>query len=262
MNTKKLVIVFLSACSFLLIMSLVSAQGCADEGWKGFAKIGENKTVCLTCTTCDFINITTTNPDSEVFISNQEMEKDGATFCYTFLGEDINSVGTFQTDGYSQLDLPVGFCFDSTLSGKEVSSSAYIIVLIIISLSFLMLIWINIKFNSVEREKLWKNIVTEYFNFNNDKNKSNLAYALFYTLAYALLRMIFVVYYILFLVFIFIFNEFVIAFGINALAVLMPKILVITLRLFILIFIVFIAIFFNIIMDLIKEIEKTMRGIE
>lgn len=247
---------------FLLAFNFALAQGCADEGWKGFAKLHENKTICLTCPTCDYINLTATNPSGNIFLSDVSMQKNGATFCYTFLGENITQIGTFLVDGYSQLDIPLGLCFDATLSGNKASPSAYIIALLLIIFIFVCVIWINVKFNSKEREKLWRKMVTEYFSWSSNKNKNNLAYALLYTIAYALLRMIFVVYYLLGLIFIVIFTELVTAFSINTFTTLMPQVLNIALLGLIIIFVVFIAIFFEIIVNLMKDIELMLRGIE
>lgn len=250
--------------SFLLLLlfafSFVSAQGCSDQGWKGWAKLNENKTIAIACPTCDYINISSTNPEGQIFLFDQEMTKNGSTFFYEFTGEQINQIGVYQIDGYSQLDIPLGLCFDSTLSGNEPSAAAYIIAIILVVCFLIFTIWINIKFNSGEREKLWNKMVTEYFTFSSNKNKGNLAYALLYTLVYAILRMIFVVYYLVALVFIFIFTEMVIAFSINTFLVLMPQVLNIVLLGLILIFVVFMAIFLEIIFKLIKEVGEMMRG--
>ena len=258
-NKKNIMCVFFI---FLFTISFTSALGCAEEGWRGYAKVGENKTVCVTCPTCNYINITVTNPNSEIYLTNVAMEKDENTFCYVFLGEDIIDVGTFQIDGFSQLDIPLGLCFDATLSGKATSSAAYIIALIFVALSLTGVILLNIKFNSAERDKLRTRMVTEYFKFTSDRNKSNLAYAILYTFAYAILRMIFVIYYLIALIFIVIFTELVTAFSINTFSTLMPQVLNIALLGLILIFVVFIAIFFEIIMNLIKDIGDMLRGIE
>ena len=251
---------FSLALLFLFLFSFISAQGCSDQGWKGFAKLNENKTICVTCPTCDYINISSINPEGQIFLFDQEMLHNGSTFCYEFTGEQINQIGVYQIDGYSQLDIPLGLCFDSTLSGNEPSAAAYIIAIILVVCFLIFTIWINVKFNSEEREKLWHKIVTQYFTFTSDKNKSNLAYALLYTLAYAILRMIFVVYYLIALVFIFIFTEMVIAFSINTFLVLMPQVLNIVLLGLVIIFVVFMAIFLDIIFKLIKDVGLMMRG--
>ena len=104
--------------SLLLIMimsfSLVLGQGCADEGWKGYGEAGENKTVAITCPTCDYINFTAINSTQEIFLDNVQMIKSGSTFSYTFNGSDLIGVGIYQVDGYSDLNTPLSFCFDIT----------------------------------------------------------------------------------------------------------------------------------------------------
>lgn len=246
----------------LFVISLVSAQGCADEGWKGIGKFGDNKTICVTCTTCDYINFTLTDPVGNLSLINQEMSQDGSTFCYEFDGDGLQTIGTFQIDGYSQLDLPLGLCFDITTTGQRISVFAYIMSIFFIIFLMVGLIWLNIKFNAKEREKLYKKIVIEYFKFSSNNNKGNLAYAIMYLIAYGILRMIFVLYYFIIVLFIFIFTEMTMAFGINTFSVLMPQILRISLFGLIIIGVVFIAILWEVIRELLLDIEKMMRGIE
>lgn len=261
-NMKQVKITLFFAVLLLFTISLVSSQGCADEGWKGVGKFGDNKTVCVTCTTCDYINFTMTNPEGNLSIINQEMFQSGSTFCYEFDGDDLQSIGTFQIDGYSQLDLPLGLCFDITPTGQRISVFAYIMSIFFIIFLFVGLVWINIKFNAKEREKLYKKIVIEYFRFSSSKDKGNLAYSILYLIAYGVLRMIFVLYYFIIILFIFIFTEMIMAFGINTFSVLMPQILRISLFGLIIVGVVFIAILYEVIKSLLLDIEKMMRGIE
>lgn len=260
MRQVKLILTFLILSIF--VISFVSSQGCETSGWKGFGQYGENKTICVTCTTCNFINFSLTDPSGNVTINNEEMIKDGSTFCNEFGGNELEQLGTFQIDGYSQLDTPLGLCFDITLTGKENSIWAYIMSIVFVILLFIGLVWLNIKFNKKEREKLYRKIVIEYFKFDSTKNKGNMAYALFYLIAYGILRMIFVLYYLLIVLFIFIFTEMVTAFGINTFATLMPQILVISVIGFALVFVLFISMFLEIIRDLIKDIQDMFLGIQ
>ena len=258
---KKNVIILLLIITSISLISLVSAQGCDGSGWKGFAKLSEEKTVCVTCTTCDSINFTATNPDGNVFLLNQNMTQNVSTFCYTFSGGQNSILGTYQIDGYSQLDTPLGLCYDVTLSGKETTIGSHIIVLIFIILAFIGVVWLNIKFNSKEREVLYRKIITEYFKFNGNRTKSNLAYAIMYGIAYAILRMIFVVYYLLYLLFIVVLTEIVSAYGVVSLSTLMPQLLKISLIGLTIIGVVFLAILTEIVFTLIRNIQENLRGV-
>lgn len=259
---KKTVIIFLTIMFSIFLTSFISAQGCDGSGWKGYAKIHENKTICVTCPTCEGINFTATNADGNIFLVNEEMVQDVSTFCYEFTEAQNNLLGTYQIEGYSQLDTPLGLCYDVTLSGNEQFIAAHIIVLIFIILAFLGVIWINIKFNSKEREILYRKIITEYFKFNGNKNKSNLAYAVLYAVAYSMLRMIFIVYYLLFIVFLFVFTEIVESYSIVSLSSLMPQLINIFLLGLTVVFFVLIAILLEIVFTLIKDIGDNLRGIE
>ena len=244
MKSVKLIFVFLILSVFLI--SFVSSQGCDLAGWKGYGEVNENKTICLTCTTCNFINFSLINPTGNLILENNEMNKSGSTFCYDFDGSYLDELGTYQFDGYSQLEVPLGLCFDITLTGKALSIWAYIMSIVFVIILFIGLIWFNIKFDDKEREKLYNKIVIQYFKFDKNKrrNRGNLAYALFYLIAYGMLRMIFTFYYLLTVVFIFIFTEMVTAFGINTFSSLMPQILSISLIGLVFIGILSFAIFF------------------
>lgn len=243
-------------------INLVPAQGCDQAGWKGYGQLYENKTICVTCTTCDSINFSLTSPDGNIVISDAEMNKSGNTFCNEFDGQDLAVLGTFQIDGYSQLETPLGLCFDITLTGQESSIWAYIMSIVFVLLMLVGLIGLNIKFPAGEREKLYHKIVIEYFKFKSTAHGGNLGYALLYLIAYGMLRMIFVFYYLIILLFIFIFNEMVMAFGINTFAALMPQILVISFIGLSLIGIIFISMFLKIIRSLLEDVQNMLRGID
>ena len=247
---------------FLLVflVGFINAQGCADEGWKGYSKIHENKTITITCTTCSYINFTATNQDQEIFLSNVQMTKSGSTFSYIFLGTDLNSVGNYQLDGYSNLEMPLAVCFDVTMTGNESSLGTYAILLLITILSFAFLIWMNHKFNEVKRKQLYDRIVTGYSNTTSGKDK-NLGKVLLYILGYGLLKNLIVFYYLNILFFLIIFLELIEAFGITSLILLFTTILNIYLLSSIVIFMVMFFSFYELIMDLIRDVAKMQRGI-
>lgn len=262
MNTYKMkfnkffTILFLS----LFLITLVSSQGCADEGWKGYSKIHENKTITITCPTCDYINFSVNNVDGETFLNEASMNKSGNTFSYTFLGSDLNEVGTYWLDGYSNLDTPLGLCFDVTMSGKESSLGTYGILLLFATSLFFLLIWINIKFNADRRKQLYNKIVEGYFRNKNDDER-NLGTVILYTLAYGLLKNLFMFYYLIVVFFMFIITELVESFGISSLTLLFTTMLNIFLWGFILVFIYMIFSFYELIMVLLKDITDSYRGL-
>lgn len=261
MKSSKILFVFILA---IFLISFVDASdiGCANSGWQGYGKLNENKTIQITCPTCDFINISSTNPNGDIFLNNVGMSKDGVIFSYTFLGDNLNILGNYQIDGYSQLDEPLGLCFEVTLTGKSLSIGSYIISIIFILLLFVGVILLNIKFNEEEREKLYNKIVIQYFKFKTNDNKGNLAYAVLFTIAYAILKMIFVLYYLVILLFLFIFNELVTAYSINTFATLLPQIINIALYFLTVVGFVFIAILVEVLRRLMKQIGEMIRGVE
>ena len=254
---KFLSIIFILSMFLIGIVTAADSTsiGCDPSGWKGWGELHQNKTICVTCPTCDFINFTSVNPDGEVFLNNVEMVKDGSSFCYEYTGQQLNQLGTFQLDGYSQLDSPLGLCFDITITGKQLSVGSYIISIIFILLLFVGVVWLNRKFDSKELEKLYNKIVVEYFKFKDNKSKGNMAYALLFTLAYAILKMIFVLYYLVIVLFLFIFNELIMAYSINTFSSLMPQLLTIALYSLALVGFVFIAVLYEVIRKLVKQIS-------
>ena len=259
MNTKRY---FLVLFLFLFAISLASSQGCADEGWKGYSKIFENKTVTITCTTCDFINFTAVNSNQSIFLNDVSMVKSGSTFSYIFLGTDLNSVGNYQVDGYSNLDDPLAFCFDVTMTGNKPSIGTYIILILITGILFLFLIWINITFNKKRRNELYKTIVTAYFKNNVGHDKGNLGTARFYTFGYALLRNLLMFYYLIIIFFLFIVTELLESFGISSLTELFTTILWISLWGFIIPLIHMFLSFYELVRALMDDINKMYMGIE
>jgi len=256
MNTQKY---FSFIFIFLLIISLVAAQGCADEGWKGYSKIHDNNTITITCPTCTFINFSATQ-GGEMFLDNVQMTKSGSTFSYLFLGTDLDAVQTIQVDGYSNLDIPLSFCFDVTMTGNPSSLGTYAILIVIALLLFLLLVWINLKFDRKKIDQLYNKIVLRFFKYNLGQDKGNLGTAILYTIAYGLLRNLLMFYYLIIVFFMFILTELVESFGIDSLVILFTTLLNISLWGFILVFIVMTFSFYEIIMSLIKDVQDSFSG--
>lgn len=256
-NKIKVLSIFLA---FLFVIGFAVAQGCADEGWKGNAKIHENKTIAITCPTCTFINFTATN-NNGILLDDVSMIKSGSTFVYTFLGENLSSVETIQADGYSDLDIPISFCFDVTMNGNNPSIGAYIMLIIVTILFFLLLLWINFKFDRKRLDKLYNKIVLGYFKHNLGQDKGNLGNTILFTIAYGLLRNLLMFYYLIIVFFMFVMTELVESYGIDSFIILFTTILNVSLWGFILVFIVMFFSFYEIIMSLLKDVQDSFSGV-
>ena len=185
-NLKYLSFLFI----FLLSFNLVFAQGCADEGWMGYSKINENKTITITCPTCDYINFTAVDSNQDIFLDNVGMNKSGSTFSYVFLGTDLNKTGEYQISGYSNLDIPLGLCFDVTPTGDADSISYLFVNFILFLLLIGAIVGVAILNHSIDFEKWNNKIINKY----EDKNPVK---TLFTGLTYTFMRDSFFAYYLL-----------------------------------------------------------------
>lgn len=255
---------FFKYLSFFLIVifasSIIQAQGCADEGWKGNGKIHDNKTITITCTLCDFINFTAVNGNG-VLLDNVQMTKSGSTFTYVFLGDNLSAVETIQADGYSNLDTPLSFCFDVTMTGNDPSIGVYVMLIIVTILLFFLLLWINFKFDRKKIDQLYNKIVLGFFERNLGQDKGNLGMVILYTIAYGLLRNLLMFYYLIVVFFMFVMTELVESFGIDSLIILFTTLLNVFLWGFILVFIVMMFSFYEIIMGLLKDVQDSFSGV-
>ncbi len=261
MKNKEAIKYFSFALMFLFLISFTMAQGCADEGWKGNGKIHENKTVTITCPTCTFINFSATNTDQEVFLDNVAFTKSGSTFSYTFLGTDLDSVGIYWIDGYSNLDIPLGLCFDVTMTGNNSSFGTYAILILFATSLLAILVWINFKFDRKRIDQLYNKIVLGFFNHNLGQDKGNLGITILFTIAYGLLRNLLMFYYLIIVFFMFMMTELVESFGIDSLILLFTTLLNVFLWGFILVFIVMIFNFYEIVMSLLKDVRDSFSGV-
>lgn len=181
---------YFSFIFILLSISLVLAQGCADEGWMGYSKLNDNKTITITCPTCDYINFTAVDSNQEIFLDNVAMTKDGSVFSYIFSGDDLNKTGDYQISGYSNLDIPLGLCFDVTPTG-DADSMTYLFVNFILFLLLVgLIVGVAIINKTIDFEKWNNKIVSKY----EDKNPVKV---LFSGLFYTFMRDSFFAYYLL-----------------------------------------------------------------
>ena len=175
---------------FLLAFSFAASQGCADEGWKGYSKLNENKTITITCPTCTFINFTAVDSNQEIFLDNVEMVKSGSTFSYIFLGTDLNKTGDYYMDGYSNLEIPLGICFEVTPTGQAYSMTYLFVNFILFLLLVGSIVSIAIITKGIDFDKWNNKILSKY----EDKNPVKV---LFSGLTYTFMRDSFFSYYLL-----------------------------------------------------------------
>lgn len=125
----------------LFMLSLVTAIGCSDSGFVGDGKLGDNFTLIISCPTCDFINFTLTTPSKNVILNNVQMVQNGNNFEYLILGSNLTEVGTYYGNGGDN-NSPLGFCFDITKTGEELTqadSNIYIIMTVSMLFFFLFI---------------------------------------------------------------------------------------------------------------------------
>ncbi len=241
--------------------SIISAAECESSGWKGFAKLNENKTVCVTCPTCDFINISTNYPDGNVLFQNEPMNESNSEFCYYYNGTQNNQLGTYEINGYSQLTEPLGLCFDTTFSGKENNIGAYIISLLLVISLFLGIVWLSNKYDPEKRKVLYKRLVIGFFKAKKNESKTDFARMILYLIGYGFLEMLFVLYYLVVVLFLFLFKDLAVSFGLNTFSLLMPQLIIISLSGLIIIGVFLTLKLYTIVAMLIKDINDSMRGI-
>lgn len=254
---KQITMIFL----FMLLVSGVSALACDASGFMGFSKLNENKTISITCPTCTYIKITATNPDGTTLFSNQAMSSNNQTFSYTFNETQNNQLGTYQISGISNLDEPLGICYETTFSGKENNVGSYVFGLIIIVSMIMGLVWLNKKYDYSKREALYKKLVVNYVNAHDKNSKSDMATMILYLIGYGLLRMTFVFYYLVVMLFMFMFKDFSISFGLNTFSGLMPELVKISLYGLVLVGFYLMGQIVNILLQAIRDIEEEMRGV-
>ena len=260
-NKKSLMLVL--PLMIILIFSFVSvaALDCDSSGFKGYAKLNENKSVCVTCPTCSYINISTVTPNGTELFSNEVMNESNNRFCYDFTGTQNDQLGIYEINGFSQLDEPLGLCYEVTFSGKPNNIGAYIISIIIVLGLLIGIIWLNKKFNKDERERLYKKLVIGFLKAKTGDSKADFAVMIFYVIVYGILDMIFILYYLDVMLFLFLFKDLAVAFGLNTFSLLMPQLIIISLWGLTLLGVFFTLKLFKVVTGLISDITDAMRGI-
>lgn len=111
----------------VLLIGSVNAIGCDKEGYKGSVTKGDTINISVSCPTCTYVNISVLDPDKRFLFVNEGMNKIGYLFWYEFNSTQTNKVGTYFIDGYSNLDTPLGLCFEVTKTGETLTTGNSII---------------------------------------------------------------------------------------------------------------------------------------
>ncbi len=135
-------------CTLIFIMLLLvfsfqfsSAEVCEDAGFMGKFQQDSNVTLTQMCPTCTFINITVTDPNSEILFSNTPMILSNGLFSFG-PNETISSdLGTYFVQGFSNLDFPFKSCYTITNISTEITIQESIIYVILTTAAFLMFLF-------------------------------------------------------------------------------------------------------------------------
>ena len=254
MRLKFIIILF----SMLLLFSFVPAA--LDS--LGSGQLREPFTLVQVCKNASYITLNTIQlPNRTVLNVNTNMTSlSSGTFQYIF--NDTDTLGRYDVTGSSDsCEQDFAYFFEVTLSGDTPNVSAYIWLLLLIVFLFVLLIWFNIRFNKQKRDNLYKKIVVGYFNAKHGYKQGNLGEVIMFAIAYGLLKIMFVFYYLLIVLFLFILVEFIDTFGIKSLSVLSATILNISFVGIIPIFIIMFFNFYNLFRTLLDDITKTFQGV-
>lgn len=145
MNFKKNRWTFLVVLVLIIsFTSLVSSEGCESPGFMGKFEPGFNVTLTQACPTCTFINITVTDPNSEIVFSNIPMTLSNGIFSFG-PNSTISSInGTYFVHGISNLNQPFKACYVITRITTEIDTAEsiiYVVLTIAVFLMFLFCIW-------------------------------------------------------------------------------------------------------------------------
>lgn len=127
----------------MFLISLTNATNCDSSGFRGTFQESTEFSVGVSCPTCTYINWTITSPSGT--ITEQQAQVQGLYFYYEFNATESEEVGTYFMDGLSNLDTPVGICFEVTKSGEDLDTSEAIIY-ILLTLSVLGLFLLSLYF--------------------------------------------------------------------------------------------------------------------
>lgn len=122
----------------------VSAQTCEAAGFFGKFQQNSNVTITQICPTCTTINITVTDPDSEILFENEAMTLSNGVFSFGPNNTISEKLGIYFVQGNSNLDNPFKSCYIITNIESDIStpeSIVYIILTFFVFLMFLFCLW-------------------------------------------------------------------------------------------------------------------------
>ena len=146
MDSKKISGVFIFLLIFMMFsINLSSAQTCSDQGFMGRFQQNTNITLTQTCPTCTFINISITDPSSNIILNNTPMILANGLFSFTQSNSTITSeLGIYFVQGFSNLNTPFKSCYIITNITRQIDTSeaiVYIILTAAVFVMFLFCIW-------------------------------------------------------------------------------------------------------------------------
>lgn len=145
--TKKtgLTLLTLIFIMFLLPISVAQeAENCAASGYMGKFAQGSNVTLTQTCPTCTFINITVTDPESNIVFTNVPMVLADGFFTFGPNSTISNLTGLYNVQGISNLDNPFLSCYRITNITTEITlpeAVIYLILTFFVFFMFLIFVW-------------------------------------------------------------------------------------------------------------------------
>ncbi len=145
--TKKtgLTLLTLILMLFLLPISLAQeAENCEASGYMGKFAQGENVTITQSCPTCTFLNITITDPESNIVFTNVQMALANDIFTFGPNSTISNLTGLYNVLGISNLDNPFKSCYRITNISTEITlpeAIIYIILTFFVFFMFLIFVW-------------------------------------------------------------------------------------------------------------------------
>lgn len=139
-------------CALLIILVFtislsytVSSESCENtEGYMGKFFPNANITLTQACPTCTFINITITDPNSDVVFSNIPMTLSNGIFLFGPNSTISSQNGTYFVQGISNLNQPFKACYIVTRITEEIDtpeSIIYVVLTISVFLMFLFSVW-------------------------------------------------------------------------------------------------------------------------
>ncbi len=131
---RKRVVLFLFIGIFLsgLVSAQVSTVGCAASGYMGKFQKDTNITLTQDCPTCTFLTFTLKDPTGTINVTNVNMTLSNGLFSFGPNHSITGIEGTWFFEGHSNLDLPVKACYVISQTLRDLSTGESIMYLVLI----------------------------------------------------------------------------------------------------------------------------------